>query len=70
MQCVPHEDEEQVLRSYVAGGGQLQLLSEAEVFCWHLMQVGLCKASGYRGPEPVRLLFISHRLAPHVCLPA
>ncbi|GAB4818742.1 hypothetical protein N2152v2_005788 [Parachlorella kessleri] len=39
LQCLPTDDEAQMLGSYLRSGGQLDSMSEAEAFCWQLAQV-------------------------------
>lgn len=39
LQCIPTEDESNMLQSYVKAGGELKGLSDAELFCLNLMQV-------------------------------
>ena len=39
LQCVPSQDEGNMLQSYVRAGGTLQGLSDAELFCLDLMKV-------------------------------
>ena len=41
LQCVPTQDEANMLHSYVRAGGSLQGLSPAELFCLALMKVCL-----------------------------
>ena len=40
LQCVPTQDEGNLLQSYVRAGGKLEGLSDAELFCLELMKVG------------------------------
>ena len=40
LQCVPTQDEGNLLHSYVRAGGKLEGLSDAELFCLELMKVG------------------------------
>ena len=39
LQCVPTEDEQKLLQSYVHSGGKAEALSTAELFCLDLMKV-------------------------------
>ena len=39
LQCIPTEDESNMLQSYVKAGGELTGLSDAELFCLDLMKV-------------------------------
>ena len=39
LQCVPTQDEGNLLQSYVSAGGKLEGLSDAELFCLDLMKV-------------------------------
>ena len=39
LQCVPSQDEGNMLQSYVQAGGTLKGLSDAELFCLDLMKV-------------------------------
>ena len=39
LQCVPSQDEGNMLQSYIRAGGKLQGLSDAELFCLDLMKV-------------------------------
>ena len=39
LQCVPTEDEQKLLQSYVQSGGRAEALSTAELFCLDLMKV-------------------------------
>ena len=39
LQCLPTDDEAQMLGSYLRSGGQLDSMSDAEAFCWQLAQV-------------------------------
>lgn len=39
LQCVPTQDEANLLQSYVRAGGKLEGLSDAELFCLDLMKV-------------------------------
>eukprot|EP00891_Asterochloris_glomerata_P002244 jgi/Astpho2/2244/fgenesh1_pg.00040_%23_71_t len=40
LQCVPTEDEQKLLQSYVQSGGKAEALSTAELFCLDLMKGG------------------------------
>ena len=39
LQCVPTEDEQKLLQSYVQSRGKAEALSTAELFCLDLMKV-------------------------------
>ena len=39
LQCIPTEDESNMLQSYVKAGGDVKGLSDAELFCLELMKV-------------------------------
>ena len=39
LQCVPTQDEANLLQSYVRAGGKLEGLSDAELFCLDLIKV-------------------------------
>ena len=39
LQCVPTQDEANLLQSYVRAGGKVEGLSDAELFCLDLIEV-------------------------------
>lgn len=45
LQCIPTEDESNMLQSYVKAGGDVKGLSDAELFCLELMKVSLLPGS-------------------------
>ncbi len=36
LQCIPHDEEREILQSFVASGGNMMQLSDAERFVWRL----------------------------------